>query len=93
MKNLNDQLKDRAKESDQQSAQVVKQAIKDDQALAPVASDILVTVKDGVITLDGQVDTTQQVNLASNTAQAVGVVDRIKNNIETTPPHSPTLVQ
>jgi osmotically-inducible protein OsmY len=68
--------------SDQQSAQVVKQAIKDDQALAPVANHIHVTVKDGDITLDGKVSTEQQMNLASNTAKAVGVVDEVKNDLE-----------
>ena len=90
MKDLNEQLKDKETQqhiimsSDQQSAQVVKQAIKDDQALAPIAKDITVTVKDGAITLDGKVATEQQSNLASNTAKAVGVVDEVKNDIEVT---------
>ena len=63
---------------------MVKQAIKDDQALATVAKDISVTVKDGAITLDGKVSTEQQSNLASNTAKALGVVDKVKNHIEVT---------
>ena len=91
MKNLNEQLKDKETEkkistiaSDSQEAQVVKQAIKDDQALAAVAKDISVTVKDGAITLDGEVSTEQQSNLASNTAKAIGVVDKVKNRIEVT---------
>jgi osmotically-inducible protein OsmY len=89
MKDLKEQLEDKIKEgasikSDQQSAQVVKQAIKDDQALAPVAKDIQVTVKDGAITLDGQVDTKQQMNLATNTAKALGGVDQVNNRMEIT---------
>jgi osmotically-inducible protein OsmY len=63
---------------------VIKQAIKDDQALAPVSSDICVTVKNGAITLDGEVSTEQQMNLASNTAKAIGVVDKVNNHIEVT---------
>ena len=89
MKNLNEQLKEKEVEkktptvaSDSQEAQVVKQAIKDDQALAAVAKDISVTVKDGAITLTGEVSTEQQSNLASNTAKAIGVVDKVKNHIE-----------
>ena len=91
MKDLKDQLKDKetvkqpsTPASDQQSAQEVEQAIKDDQALAPVARDIVVTVKDGAITLDGKVATNQQSNLASNTAKNVGVVDEVKNRIKVT---------
>ena len=68
--------------SDQQSAQVVQQAIKDDQSLAAVAGDIRVTVKDGAVTLDGQVSTEQQMNLATNTATAVGVVDKVNNRMK-----------
>ncbi len=67
---------------DQQSASVVKQAIKDDQGLAAVASDIHVTVVDGAITLDGHVATGQQMNLATNTAKAVGEVDSVNNRLE-----------
>lgn len=64
---------------DKQSAQVVKQAIKDDQGLAAVAHEIRVTVKDGVVTLDGKVSTEQQINLATNTATAVGAVGEVNN--------------
>ena len=67
------------KSSDQQSAQQVKQAIKDDPALSAVAGDIHVTVKDGAVTLNGQVSTEQQMNLATNTAAAVGMVDEVNN--------------
>ena len=91
MKDLKEQLKDKEAEkkipttaSDSQEAQVVKQAIKDDQSLSSVAKDISVTVKDGTITLDGKVSTEQQSNLASNTAKALGVVDTVKNHIEVT---------
>lgn len=67
--------------SDQQSAQMVHQALNDDQALAASADDIQVTVKDGAITLDGQVATEQQMNLAANTASAVGKVDGVDNRM------------
>ena len=70
--------------NDQQEAQEVKQALKDDQSLSDVAGDIHVTVKDGSITLDGQVATKQQVNLATNTATAVGMVDKVNNRMEIT---------
>ena len=76
MRNLNDQLKD--KETEKQ----IKQAIKDDQALNPVAKDIAVTVTGGVVALDGEVSTKEQADLASNTAKAVGVVDKVNNRIE-----------
>ena len=76
MKDLNEQLKD--KETEKQ----VKQAIKNDQILSPVATEISVTVKDGAVALDGEVATEQQVNLAGNTAKAVGVVDKVNNRIE-----------
>jgi len=68
--------------NDQQEAHEVKQAMKNDQSLSDVAGDIHVTVKDGAITLDGQVSTKQQVNLAANTATAVGMVDRVDNHLE-----------
>lgn len=64
---------------DKQSARIVKQAIKDDQGLAAVAKDIQVTVKDGVVTLGGTVSTEQQINLATNTATALGAVDAVNN--------------
>ncbi len=70
--------------TDQQSAQMVKQAIKDDQGLSAVARDIHVTVKDGTITLDGQVSTDQQLNLATNTAKAFGVDEKVNNRMEIT---------
>ena len=68
--------------NDQQEAHEVRQAIKNDQSLSDVAGDIHVTVKDGAITLDGQVSTKQQVNLATNTATAVGMVDKVNNRME-----------
>ena len=68
--------------NDQQEAHEVKQAIKNDQSLSDVAGQIHVTVKDGDITLDGKVSTKQQVNLATNTATAVGMVDKVNNRIE-----------
>jgi osmotically-inducible protein OsmY len=70
--------------SDQQSAQMVRQAIKDDQSLSTVARDIHVTVKDGTVTLEGQVSTEQQLNLATNTAGAVAVDEKVKNRMEVT---------
>ncbi|MBP9855582.1 MAG: BON domain-containing protein [Candidatus Omnitrophica bacterium] len=70
--------------SDQQVAHEVGQAIKDDQGLSEVAGDIHVTVDDGAITLDGQVSTEQQMNLAAGTAMAVGVVDEVTNHLEVT---------
>jgi len=93
MKDLKDQLseiknnkdvKNESIKNDEQSAQMVKQAIKDDQALSAVARDIQVTVKDGTVTLDGEVATEQQLNLATNTATAVAVDDKVKNRIEVT---------
>ncbi len=68
--------------SDQQEAQMVKQAIKDDQGLAEVAKDIQVTVKEGTVILDGHVFTDQQMDLATNTASAVAVEDKVKNHME-----------
>ena len=76
MRNLSDQLKD--KETEKQ----IKQAIKDDQALEPVAKDIAVTVTGGAVVLDGEVSTKEQADLASNTAKAAGVVDKVNNRIE-----------
>jgi osmotically-inducible protein OsmY len=70
--------------ADKQSAQMVKQAIKDDQALSAVAKDIHVTVKEGTVTLDGKVSTEQQLNLATNTASAVAVDEKVKNHMEVT---------
>jgi len=68
--------------NDQQEAQEVKQAMKDDQSLSDPPNDIRVTVKDGAITLDGEVSTKQQMYLAANTATAVGMVDKVNNRIE-----------
>ena len=68
--------------NDLQEAHEVKQAFKNDESLADVANDIQVTVKDGDITLDGQVSNNQQVNLATNTATAVGMVDKVNNRME-----------
>jgi|GEM_PF-2820195 len=70
--------------NDQQEAHEVKQAIKDDPSLSDVAGDIHVTVKDGNITLDGEVSTNQQVNLVANTATAVGMVEKVNNRIQIT---------
>jgi osmotically-inducible protein OsmY len=68
--------------SDQQSVQMVRQAIKDDQGLSAVARDIHVSAKEGTIILDGKVSTDQQMNLATNTAAAVAVDDKVKNRME-----------
>ena len=76
MRNLSDQLKD--KETEKQ----IKQAIKNDQALEPIAKDIDVTVTSGAVALDGEVSKKEQADLASNTAKAVGVVDKVNNRIE-----------
>lgn len=70
--------------SDQQEAQMVKQAIKDDQGLSAVAKDIHVTVKEGTVTLQGKVATEQQLNLATNTAGAFAVDDKVKNHMDVT---------
>jgi osmotically-inducible protein OsmY len=67
--------------NDQQSAQVVQQAIIDDQSLS---DDIRVTVKDGEVTLHGEVATEQLRDLATNTATALGAVDQVNNRIEIT---------
>ena len=83
MKDLKDQLSE-MKNNDQQSAQMVKQAIKDDQGLSEVAKDIHVTVKDGTVTLNGEVATEQQLNLATNTAAAMVVDEKVKNKMEVT---------
>ncbi len=69
---------------DQQSAQMVKQAMKDDQGLSEVAKNIHVTVKDGTVTLNGEVDTEQQLDLATNTAGAVAVNEKVKNRMDVT---------
>ncbi len=71
--------------TDQQVAQEVQQGIKDDESLSSVVDDIHVTVKRGKITLEGQVSTKEEMNLAANTAMAIGVVDKINNNLEVTP--------
>ena len=67
--------------SDQQSVRVVQQAMGDNQSLSAVADDIHVTVKDGAITLTGQVANEQQMNLATNTAAAFEGVDRLKAKV------------
>ncbi len=71
-------------EADKQSARMVRQAMNDDQALSSVAHGIGVTVKDGTITLNGEVDTQQQMNLATNTAAALGADDKVNNRMEIT---------
>jgi len=68
--------------NDRQEVREVKQAFKNDPSLSDVAGSIQVSVKDGDITLDGQVSTNQQSNLATNTATAVGMVDKVNNHIE-----------
>ena len=78
---MNNGTKD-TKLSDQYSTQMVKQAIKNDQGLTEVAKDIHVTVKEGTVTLDGQVSNDQQINLATNTASAVAGDDQVKNRME-----------
>jgi osmotically-inducible protein OsmY len=79
-----DNLEIKKKEADQQSAQMVRQAIKDDQGLSGVAQDIQVTVKEGTVTLNGEVSTDQQMNLATNTASAIAVDDKVKNRLNVT---------
>jgi osmotically-inducible protein OsmY len=73
---------DKNSTSDKRSAQRVDQAMKDDQGLSDVAQDIHVTVKEGTVTLDGEVATNQQLNLATNTASAIAVNDKVKNHME-----------
>ena len=75
---------EKQKSSDQQSAQMVREAIKDDQGLSEVAQDIKVTVKEGTVILNGQVATDQQLNLATNTASAVAVDEKVKNHMNVT---------
>lgn len=77
-------INNKSTEKDNESAQVVKQAIKDDQGLAPVAKDIHVTVKNGAVTLEGHVATDQQSNLATNTASALGIDGKVKNHLDVT---------
>ncbi len=77
-----DKYKAKPTSSDQQSAQMIRQALKDDQGLSAVAKDIHVSVKEGTVTLDGQVFNDQQMNLATNTASAVAVDDKVKNHME-----------
>lgn len=69
-------------ESYQRSAHMVRQAMKDDQALSAVTHGIDVTVKDGLITLNGEVATEQQMNLATNTAAVLGANDKVNNRME-----------
>ena len=68
--------------ADQQSAQMVKQAINDDQGLSKVARDIHVRVNDGTVTLDGEVLNDQQMNLATNTAAAIAVDEKVENHMQ-----------
>ena len=75
---MNDKIKNKQEEN------AVKQAIKDDQALAPVAADIKVTVNDGTVTLEGQVTTAQQMNIATNTAKALSTAGKVNTLIEVT---------
>jgi osmotically-inducible protein OsmY len=70
-----------AASSDKQSAQVVRQALNDDQALSSVVDNIHVAVKEGSITLSGQVSTQQQSNLATNTALAFVGVEKLKDEV------------
>jgi osmotically-inducible protein OsmY len=70
--------------NDEQLAQELQQGFKNDQSLSSVASGIQVTVKGGAITLDGQVSTEKQVNLASSTAMAIGMVDHVDNRLKAT---------
>ena len=83
-RNINEDSKKKEESSDQNSAQMVKQAIKDDQGLSAVAKDIHVAVKEGDVTLEGKVATEQQLNLATNTATAIVVDDKVKNHLEVT---------
>jgi len=78
-KNKNEQIV-----ADKCSAQILREAIKDDQGLSDVAKNIHVTVKEGTITLDGKVATDQQLNLATNTASAVAGEDKVKNRMDVT---------
>lgn len=80
MKQINTEIR-----KDQQEAQVIKQAINDDQGLAAVAKDIDVSVKDGVVTLEGEVNTEQQMNLVTNTAKAIAVKDQVNNELDIAP--------
>lgn len=70
------------KTSDELITQMAKQAIQDDENLAPVADQINVNVQNGAVTVEGKVTTDEQSNLVSATAQAVGAVDEVKNRIE-----------
>jgi osmotically-inducible protein OsmY len=72
------------KNDDHQSAQMIRQAMKDDQGLSGVAKDIHVAVKDGSVTLNGEVATRQESNLAANTAGAIAVDEKVKNQKEVT---------
>ena len=69
---------------DQLLAQEVQQGIKDDESLSSVADTIHVIVKGGTITLEGEVSTEKEMNLAASTAMAIGVVDKINNHLEVT---------
>ena len=71
--------------SDQQTVREIKQAINDDQGLTAVAKDIQVTANNGTVTLEGEVKTKQEMNLANNTAGALAVDEKVKNNIVVTP--------
>ncbi len=72
-----------SKASDELTAQMAKEAIQNDEDLAPVADQIDVNVKDGDVSVTGKVNTLKESNKIAATAQALGGnVDKVTNDIK-----------
>lgn len=70
--------------SDDEVAQRIRMAIRDDKILSPVGKTTEVTVKDKNVTLSGSVNTTDDKNRISSIAREIPGVKSVSNNIVVT---------
>src|SRR5688500_11429365 len=67
---------------DQTLTQRAEQALRDDSALSASASRVTITAQNGVVTLNGQVDTQEQRTRIEDKVRAVSGVTSVTNRLE-----------
>jgi len=71
-----------ANEADRRITQEIQQALLDDASLPATAKDVKVTMKDGVVTLHGPVNSRQEKAQIAAVVQRVSGITRIDNRLD-----------
>ena len=69
---------------DQDVAEMITQAIKNDEHISHTVNTVHVAVQGDQVSLDGQVRSEEEMNTIATTAMAIAVVDKVSNHLEVT---------